>query len=123
MFSKTTQELIERMANLGVTIINQSRNCKTDYSVDVVLKQLIRCSTSVGANYRSACRPKSRKDFIYKLKLVEEELDETIHWIDIYNKIKLNKNLNFEKSSMEAKELLSIIIQSTNTARRNGKTK
>ena len=45
--------------------------------------QLIRCGTSVGANYRSACRAKSRADFIAKLAIVEEEADESIYWIEM----------------------------------------
>jgi four helix bundle protein len=44
--------------------------------------QLVRCSSSVGANYRAACRAKSTADFINKLKIVEEELDETMFFLN-----------------------------------------
>jgi four helix bundle protein len=47
-------------------------------------RQLARCSGSVGANYRAACRAKSRKDFIYKLTIVEEEGDESMYWLEIF---------------------------------------
>jgi four helix bundle protein len=49
----------------------------------VVGKQLLRCGTSVGANYRAACRAKSQADFIAKMGIVEEEADESIYWMEI----------------------------------------
>ena len=47
----------------------------------VLGRQLLRCATSVGANYRSACRAKSRADFIAKMRIVEEECDEAV-WVE-----------------------------------------
>ena len=48
-----------------------------------IAKQIVRSGTSPAANYRAACLGKSDKDFLNKLKMVEEELDETIHWLEI----------------------------------------
>jgi four helix bundle protein len=52
-------------------------------TTDVIGKQLLRCGTSVGANYRASCRAKSQADFIAKMGIVEEEADETIYWIEL----------------------------------------
>ncbi|MEM6541573.1 MAG: four helix bundle protein, partial [Bacteroidota bacterium] len=54
---------------------------------DAWVRQLIRSSSSVGANYRAACRAKSRKDFINKLKIVEEEIDESMYWLELFSKV------------------------------------
>ncbi|GAB4440050.1 MAG: four helix bundle protein [bacterium] len=83
----------------------------------VIGKQLIRSATSVGANYRSACRAKSRADFIAKLSIVEEESDETIYWLEIV----LDANLaDFEKTKKllkESNELTAIFTKSKITAK------
>jgi four helix bundle protein len=78
--------------------------------------QITRCSSSVGANYRVACRAKSTADFIYKLKIVEEELDETMFFLEEFNHDKKDVIVQCWK---EGNELLSIIVASLNTLRRN----
>jgi four helix bundle protein len=50
---------------------------------DVIGRQLLRCGTSVGANYRSACRGKSTADVLAKLAIVEEEADESVYWMEL----------------------------------------
>lgn len=80
-------------------------------------RQLIRCSSSVGANYRAACRAKSTKDFLNKLKIVEEELDETMYFIELITEIKPELNTLWKKSYDESEELLKIIVKSIGTVR------
>ena len=53
------------------------------HTSEVIGKQLLRSGTSVGANYRSACRARSASDFIAKLKIVEEEADESVYWMEL----------------------------------------
>lgn len=79
--------------------------------------QLVRCSSSVGANYRAACRAKSSRDFLNKLKIVEEELDETMFFIELIIEIKPELNKIWEKSYRETEELLKIIVKSIGTVR------
>src|ERR1700761_3281446 len=81
--------------------------------------QLNRSSSSVGANYRAACRGKSKADFLNKLKIVEEELDETLFFMELL--VELNPELNekIEVIYKEGNELLSIIVASLNTLRGN----
>jgi len=79
--------------------------------------QLNRSSSSVGANYRAACRGKSKADFLNKLKIVEEELDETLFFMELL--IELNPELKEKIAPIytEGNELLSIIVASINTLR------
>jgi len=88
-------------------------------------RQLIRCSSSVGANYRAACRAKSSKDFLNKLTIVEEELDETMYFTELITEIKPELNNTWNKSYNEAEELLKITVKSIGTVRakiRNNKS-
>ena len=83
----------------------------------VLSKQILRSSTSIGANYRAAYRAKSNADFINKLKIVEEETDETIYWLEILNESGI---LSFEKTQKllsETKEVLAIVVTSLKTTR------
>ena len=79
--------------------------------------QLIRCSSSVGANYRAACQAKSGRDFLNKLKIVEEELDETMFSIELIVEIKPKLNSIWKNSLDESEELLKIIVKSIGTVR------
>ena len=66
-----------RTKKLAVAIIKQMDKLPRSLATDVIAKQLIRSGTSIGANYRAACRAKSTADMINKMKIVEEESDET----------------------------------------------
>ncbi|MEJ6602460.1 MAG: four helix bundle protein [Opitutaceae bacterium] len=88
----------------------------------VLGRQLLRCGTSVGANYRAACRAKSKADFINKLKIVEEECDETIYWMELIVAAKLVPNSKVRLLFQEANELLSIVVAAIRTSRANRKS-
>ncbi|TKC07091.1 four helix bundle protein [Pedobacter frigoris] len=92
--------------DLPVNIINRN------YS-----NQLIRCSSSVGANYRAACRAKSTADFLNKLKIVEEELDETMFFLELLKEFNPALVPEIKKNWDEGNELLSIIVASIMTIR------
>ncbi|MEM9680046.1 MAG: four helix bundle protein [Bacteroidota bacterium] len=87
------------------------------------VNQLIRSSSSVGANYRASQRAKSTADFINKLKIVEEEADESAYWLEIFQEILPKHMEEVEKLRKEASELLAITVASINTAKRNQKSK
>lgn len=85
------------------------------------VNQLIRSSSSVGANYRAAQRAKSTADFINKLKIVEEEADESMYFLELFLEI-LNDDIDdVAHLHSEANEIVSIVVASINTARRNQK--
>lgn len=81
--------------------------------------QLVRCSSSVGANYRAACRAKSTADFLNKLKIVEEELDETMFFLELLLEFNPNLKATIQENWDEASELLAIIVASIVTIRKN----
>ncbi|WP_316736773.1 four helix bundle protein [Pedobacter aquatilis] len=83
--------------------------------------QLVRCSSSVGANYRAACRAKSTADFLNKLKIVEEELDESMFFLELLEEFNPEIKETIKENWKEANELLSIIVASIITIRRNEK--
>ena len=85
------------------------------------VNQLIRSSSSVGANYRASQRAKSTADFIHKLKIVEEEVDGSVYWLEIFEEILPKYSDEILKLKSEASELLAITVASINTAKRNQK--
>ena len=85
-------------------------------------KQLLRCGTSVGANYRAVCRAKSNSDFINKLRIVEEECDESLFWMELLVDNNLVKGVRLSGLMKEANEILAMVVSSAKTARASGRT-
>ena len=85
----------------------------------VYISQIIRSSSSAAANYRAACRGKSKADFINKLRIAEEELDETMFFYELIAEFNPEFKNELRELYKEADELLSIIVASINTANRN----
>jgi four helix bundle protein len=77
----TTDEMKARTKSFALRIIKLVEALPANRTADVVGKQLVRSGTSVGANYRAACRAKSNADFIAKMAIVEEEADESAFWL------------------------------------------
>jgi four helix bundle protein len=87
-------------------------------TLGVIGRQLLRSGTSVGANYRAACRAKSAADFISKMGTVEEETDESIYWMELLiDSGLIAQNVVYELQH-EAEELLAIIVASIKTAKK-----
>jgi four helix bundle protein len=84
---------------------------------------LVRCGTSVGANYRSACRGRSKTEFIAKLGIVEEEADESGFWLELLIEGEIMKNELVEPLLVEAGELTAIFTSSIKSAKKNLKSK
>jgi four helix bundle protein len=113
------ENIMERTESFAIRILKMANSLPKVYSAQVIAHQVTRSATSVGANYRAACRSKSRKNFVNKLKIVEEELDETIYWlrlIDACNYFPANKTVPLTR---ECNELLEIIVKSIVTAKGN----
>ncbi len=111
--------LKKRTFDFALTTFNTVDLLKKSVANEVIGKQLIRSASSVGANYRAACKAKSSPDFINKLKIVEEESDESVYWLELikaYNKI---EDSEFEKILIESKELEKIFAASAITAKKN----
>ena len=111
--------LKKRTFDFALTTFKTVDLLKKSAANEVMGRQLIRSASSVRANYRAACKAKSSPDFINKLKIVEEESDESVYWLELikaYNKI---GDSEFEKVLIESKELEKIFAASAITAKKN----
>ncbi len=111
-------DLKKRLKNFALRIIKLSESLPNNNVGNTLGKQIIRSGTSPGANYRSACLGKSDKDFLNKLKMVEEELDETIYWLELLIESGLVKANLLDDLLKENYELLKIIISSVTTMKK-----
>ena len=110
-------ELQERMTAFAVRIVKMVDSMPTTVAGHAIARQIIRSGTSPSANYRAACLAKSDKDFVNKMKMVEEELDETCHWLEIIMRSEIMPILRLQPLYQESKELLSIIVRSIVTTK------
>ena len=81
--------------------------------------QMFRSGTSVGANYRAACRGRSRSEFLSKMAIVEEEADETLFWLEILKEMKVFDKPLIDNLMKETNEIIAMTVSSIKTARRN----
>ncbi|MFZ5551695.1 MAG: four helix bundle protein [Bacteroidota bacterium] len=113
------EELKNRTKKFNITTILALRGIKRNEETEVFKYQLIKASSSVGANYRSCCRAKSKADFINKLKIVEEEADECCYWLEILIDLYPEKETTLKPILKEANELTAIFTKAGQTARGN----
>jgi four helix bundle protein len=113
------QDLKIRTKGFALRIIKFTETLPRNRITEVIGKQLLRCATSVGANYRAACRAKSKADFIAKMGIVEEEADETIYWMELLVESNLVNKEQIADLVDEANQIVAIIVSSINTAKRN----
>ena len=111
----TTDELKKRLKAFALRIIKVSENLPNNITGKTLGNQIVRSGTSPGANYRAACLGKSDKDFLNKLKMVEEELDETLYWLELIVESGLVKANLLDDLMKENHELLKIIVSSITT--------
>jgi len=107
----------KRTKELALRIIRLVRALPTEPEADVIGRQLLRCGTSVGANYRAACRAKSPADMINKLKIVEEEADETLYWLELLTEAEVMPAARLQDLIQETDEIVAMTVASLNTLR------
>ncbi len=112
-------ELINRSKNFAHECVKIALSLPKNKLGSHIEGQLIRCSTSVAANYRAACLGQSKKAFVSKLGIVIEEADECIFWLEFLQEENLRNDTESNRLLKEAKELTSIFIASRITAVRN----
>jgi four helix bundle protein len=113
----TTNEMKARTKSFALRIIKLVEALPSNRTADVVGKQLVRSGTSVGANYRAACRAKSNADFMAKMGIVEEEADESAFWLELIVESGLMKEELVKDLLDEADQIVAIMVSSINTAR------
>ena len=117
----STEDFRRRTFQFGIRVIRLTESLLKTDAARVIGKQLLRCATAVGANYRAAARARSRADFIAKMGIVEEECDETLYWLEMLIELRLINADRSKELRTEGNEILAIVVASTRTARRNAK--
>lgn len=112
------EDLRERTKRFALRTLRLYRALPAREEARVLGKQLLRSGTSVGANYRAACRARSRAEFIAKLGVVLEESDESVFWLELLLESGIVGEERIGALIKEAKELTSIFVASLRTAKR-----
>jgi four helix bundle protein len=107
----------ERTKNLGLRVIELVEGLPKNLTADVISRQLLRSATSIGANYRAACRGKSTADVMAKLAIVEEEADEAIYWLELLIESGVVAAAQVTELIKEANEILAMTVASIKTLR------
>lgn len=114
----TEEELKLRFKAFALRIMKMVDAMPRTISSLAIAKQVVRSGTSPSANYRAACLGKSKKDFLNKLKYVEEELDETAHWLELIMEGDILPEQRVKPLHEECIELLKITISSITSTRK-----
>jgi four helix bundle protein len=120
----TQDEMKARTKKFALRIVKLVNSLPNTLTAGTIGKQLLRSGTSVGANYRSACRAKSTADFISKLSIVEEEADESIYWMELLVDSKIVRQPLLSDLIDEADQIVAIVVKAIKTSklRRNPKS-
>ena len=118
-FKRRTKGLALRTIKLVTEMNEQSKieNPKSKMVAEVLGKQLLRSSTSVGANYRAVCRSKSTADLINKLRIVEEEADESMYWLELIGESNIISPERLTELLADFDEIVSMVVASQKTLR------
>jgi four helix bundle protein len=111
------EEMKTRTKQFALRVIHLVEALPKLRTADVIGRQLLRAATSVGANYRAACRGRSKADFIAKMGIVEEESDECLYWLELLVEAELVKQAQVADLMKEADEITAIVVSSIQTAR------
>jgi four helix bundle protein len=110
-------ELRTRTRGLALRVIKLVQALPKTPAADVLGKQVLRSATSVGANYRAACRAQTKPIFVTKMSTVVEEADETIYWLELIRDAELVKPEQLSELIDEAEQILKIMVTARQTAR------
>jgi len=112
-----TEELRNRTKQFAIRIVRLFQALPKSSEAQVMGKQLLRCGTSVGANYRAACRSRSKAEFIARMGIVAEEADESVFWLELIEETRILNPKQLEEILKEARQLAAIFSASHKTAR------
>jgi four helix bundle protein len=113
-----TDDLRLRTKNFALRVIRLYQTLPQNGAPQVIGKQLLRCGTAVGANYRAAGRARSRAEFAAKLGIVVEEADESMYWLELLSESKTVKAELLIDLQREARELTAIFTTARQSAKR-----
>jgi four helix bundle protein len=114
----TAEQLKKRTKDFGIRTVKVVEKLPAKRSAETIGHQLLRSGTSVGANYRAACRARSDAEFRAKLGICEEEADEAIYWLELIAELGYLRASLLDDLICEANAILAIIVASIKTSRR-----
>ncbi|MDI6800798.1 MAG: four helix bundle protein [Thermodesulfovibrionales bacterium] len=112
-----SEQLKQRVKKIALDIIKIVEEFPKTKIADIIARQLVRSASSVGANYRAACRARSSADFISKIGIVIEEADESEYWLELAEESGLITKDKIKDLIKEVNELLAIFVASSKTAK------
>ena len=112
------KEFKNRTKKLALNVIQLVEKLPPGRTTNVISRQLVRSATSVGANYRAACRGKSKADVISKLSIVEEEADESVYWLELLIESDNVPEERVRELLNESNEIVAMTVASIKTLRR-----
>jgi four helix bundle protein len=112
-----TQQLLQRTKGFSLRIIRMTRALPSSPEGWVLGKQILRSGTSIGANYRAACRSRSRAEFVSRISIALEEADETSYWLELLAELGTIKAASLGELIRECEELTRIFSASRRTAK------
>ena len=115
-------DLKARTKKFTVGVLKFCAKLPVQTEFQMIRNQLVRCGSSVGANYRAVCRAKSSADFVNKLSIVEEEADESAFWLEILAELGMTEATERGRLEREANEIVAIMVASRKTRRENEAT-
>ena len=111
------EQLKERTKQFAIRIVKLFRSLPKTEEARVIGRQLLRSGTSVAANYRAVCRARSKAEFVAKMGVVVEEIDETVFWLEMTVESRIVDQRCLDGLVTEANELLAIFAASQRTAK------
>ncbi len=109
------EDMKGRTRAFALRVIRLAESLPRTPAANVIRNQMLRCGSSVGANYRAACRARSKPDFVSKMGIVEEEADETIYWMELLIDAEIVKKSRIADLMNEADEIVAIVVASIRT--------
>ncbi len=113
----TEEQFRERTKQFALEVLRAAGDVPGSLASNVLVKQLIRSATSVGANYRAACHARSKPDFIAKLSIAQEECDESVYWIELLGALELFGDGDALRLRDEGRAITAMLTSSIKTAR------
>ncbi len=113
----TEQEFKDRTKQIALRVIRLVESLPNTSTAQIIGKQLLRSATSVGANYRAACRGKSTADILHKLAIVEEEADESLYWLELLVESKIISENKLSALMRDINEIVAMTVASIKTLR------
>ncbi len=113
----TRDEMMSRTKRFAVDVIRYCAKLPNSEECRIISRQLMRAATSVGANYRSDHRGRSKAEFVAKLGIVEEEADESGYWLELLEELVAGNGDERHRLHREAHEIVAIVVAAKKSAR------